>query len=38
MGGPAKMLGSIWMIVGVAFGLWKTRGFREPLTFEAPAE
>ena len=38
LSGPAKMLGSIWMIVGVAFGLWKTRGFREPLTFEAPAE
>lgn len=38
LSGPAKILGSIWMIVGVAFGLWKTRGFREPLTFEAPAE
>jgi len=38
LSGPAKILGSMWMIVGVAFGLWKTRGFREPLTFEAPAE
>lgn len=36
--GPAKILGSIWMIFGIAFGLWKTRGFRESLTFEGPAE
>lgn len=38
LSGPAKILGSIWMILGVAFGLWKTRGFREPLSFEIPAE
>jgi putrescine importer len=35
---PAKLLGSIWMILGIAFGVWKTRGFREPLSFEVPAE
>lgn len=35
---PAKILGSIWMAAGIAFGVWKTRGFREPLSFEAPAE
>jgi hypothetical protein len=35
---PAKILGSIWMAAGIAFGAWKTRGFREPLSFEAPAE
>jgi putrescine importer len=34
----AKILGSIWMVAGIAFGAWKTRGFREPLSFEAPAE
>ena len=34
----AKIAGSIWMIAGIAFGVWKTRGFREPLSFEAPAE
>jgi putrescine importer len=35
---PAKVVGSIWMIAGIAFGVWKTRGFRETLSFEAPAE
>jgi putrescine importer len=35
---PAKILGSVWMIAGIAFGIWKTRWFREPLSFEAPAE
>jgi len=24
------------MILGIAFGVWKTRGFREPLSFEVP--
>ena len=35
---PAMIVGSIWMIAGIAFGVWKTRGFREPLSFEVPAE
>jgi putrescine importer len=35
---PAIIVGSIWMAVGIAFGVWKTRWFREPLSFEAPAE
>jgi putrescine importer len=35
---PAKILGSVWMILGIAFGIWKTRGFREPLSFEVPPE
>ena len=35
---PAKILGSIWMILGIAFGAWKTRGFRQQLSFEVPAE
>jgi hypothetical protein len=26
------------MITGIAFGVGKTRGFREPLSFELPAE
>lgn len=34
----AMIVGSIWMIAGIAFGVWKTRGFREPLSFEVPAE
>ncbi len=35
---PAMIVGSIWMIAGIAFGVWKTRGFREQLSFEMPAE
>ena len=35
---PAQIVGSIWMIAGIVFGVWKTRWFREPLSFEAPAE
>ena len=36
---PAKIAGAIWMIVGIAFGAWKTRGFRgELVNFELPPE
>jgi putrescine importer len=35
---PAIIVGSIWMAAGIAFGVWKTRWFREPLSFEVPAE
>jgi putrescine importer len=35
---PAKLYGSIWMAAGILFGIWKTRGFREPLSFELPPE
>src|SRR5947208_8626065 len=35
---PAKIVGSIWMLAGIAFGVWKTRGFREQLSFEVPSE
>ena len=34
----AKILGTVWMAAGIAFGAWKTNGFREPLSFDAPAE
>jgi putrescine importer len=34
----AIVVGSIWMILGIAFGVWKTKWFREPLSFEVPAE
>jgi hypothetical protein len=34
----AIIVGSIWMIAGIAFGVWKTKWFREPLSFEVPAE
>ncbi len=36
---PAQIAGAIWMIVGIAFGVWKTRGFRGNLIdFELPPE
>jgi putrescine importer len=35
----AQIAGSIWMAAGVAFGAWKTRGFRgELVNFEIPAD
>jgi putrescine importer len=35
----ALIVGSIWMIAGIAFGAWKTKGFREDLVnFDVPAE
>jgi len=35
----AWLVGSIWMAVGIAFGAWKTRGFRGNLIdFELPPE
>lgn len=36
---PAKIAGGIWMLAGIAFGAWKTRGFRSNLIdFELPPE
>jgi hypothetical protein len=35
---PAMIVGSVWMAAGIAFGVWKTNGFREPLSFELPPE
>ena len=35
---PAKIVGSLWMAAGIAFGVWKTKWFREPLSFDVPAE
>jgi amino acid transporter len=35
----ALIAGSIWMVAGIAFGAWKTRGFRGDLVnFDLPAE
>lgn len=35
----AQILGCLWLAAGVAWGAWRTRGFRRDLvTFEAPAE
>jgi amino acid transporter len=35
---PAIIVGTIWMVAGIAFGVWKTRGFRETMSFEVPPE
>jgi putrescine importer len=35
---PAMIVGTVWMAAGIAFGVWKTRGFREPMSFELPPE
>jgi len=36
---PAKIAGAVWMAVGIAFGAWKTRGFRGDLVnFDLPPE
>src|SRR5215472_9744874 len=36
---PAKIAGVIWMAAGIAFGAWKTRGFRGDLVnFELPPD
>jgi len=36
---PAKIVGGIWMAAGIAFGAWKTRGFRGDLVnFDLPPE
>jgi amino acid transporter len=35
----AKLAGSVWLLVGIAFGAWKTHGFRRNLVdFELPPE
>ncbi|MGB0036271.1 MAG: APC family permease [Candidatus Acidiferrales bacterium] len=36
---PAKIAGAAWMIVGIAYGAWKTRGFQADLVqFDVPSE
>jgi len=35
----AKVVGGLWLAAGVAFGAWKTRGFRGDLvSFEVPSD
>ena len=36
---PAVIAGAVWMVAGIAFGAWKTGGFRRDLVdFEVPAD
>ncbi len=36
---PAKIAGGLWLLVGIGYAAWKTRGFRREIVFsEPPAE
>jgi len=36
---PSRLVGATWMVVGVAYGAWKTRGFKSNLVdFELPPD
>ena len=36
---PSRILGGIWMVVGIGYGAWKTKGFRANLVnFELPPD
>jgi amino acid transporter len=35
---PAKIAGTVWVAVGIAYGAWKTSGFRKEMSFEIPPE
>ena len=35
---PAKVVGGLWLVLGIAYGAWKTSGFKRSINFEVPAE
>jgi hypothetical protein len=35
---PAKIAGTIWLGVGIAYGAWKTSWFRTQISFDVPEE
>jgi putrescine importer len=35
---PAKILGTVWVAVGILYGAWKTSWFRKTISFEVPPE
>jgi putrescine importer len=35
---PAKIAGTIWLCVGIAYGAWKTSWFRKQMSFDVPEE
>lgn len=35
---PAKILGAVWVTVGILYGAWKTSWFRKSISFEVPPE
>jgi hypothetical protein len=34
----AKVAGVVWLLVGIAYGIYKTKGFRKNLAFDVAAE
>ncbi len=38
LGHLAMVVGSIWMALGIAFGLWRTKGFSKPFSFTVAEE
>ena len=34
----AKIVGGVWLAFGIAYGAWKTQGFRRSIKFEVPAD
>jgi amino acid transporter len=34
----AKLFGASWLVLGIIYGAWRTRGFRQEIRFEAPAD
>jgi hypothetical protein len=34
----AKIAGSIWILVGMVFGFFKTKGFRKSISFSVPSD
>jgi putrescine importer len=35
---PAKIAGTIWLVIGIAYGAWKTSWFRNEMSFDADPE
>lgn len=33
---PAKLAGASWLLLGLIYGAWKTKGFRQNIRFEVP--
>ena len=34
----AKLFGASWLVLGLIYGAWRTRGFRQEIRFEAPSD
>jgi len=35
---PAKIAGATWLVLGIAFGAWRTQGFKRVIQFDAPSD